>query len=117
MSKTNNKKVDKRGLVMLNDGTLIDDELIANNPLVLEGLAKFGLPAFKNEFTKHRDIEDEIKEHDREPAEGEVQAIMRLCSACDAEPFEGALVMGWKSLKGKPRNALKAKTMGGCGHF
>lgn len=112
------KKVEKRGLIQLGDGSIIDDSLLGNSePYAFDGLAQFGDPQFKAHLSKMMNLEDQIKEHDREPAEGEVQAVMAICSACDIEPFEGALVLAWKDAHGRPHNALRAKTMGGCGNF
>lgn len=110
------KKIKKRGLVQLKDGSIIDDGLLGSE-YVFEGLAQFGAPAFKQHLTKMMDIEDEIKEHDREPAEGEVQAVMAICSICDEEPFKGAAVMQWKNTRVTTDHALKAKSTGGCGNF
>lgn len=114
---TSNKKLDKRALVTLTDGSVIDDRIIASNPFDFDGLAQFGAPAFQAHLNKMMDIEDEIKEHDREPAEGEVQAVLSLCSTCDVEPFEGAVVLAWKDVKVQTEHALSAKSLGGCGHF
>lgn len=111
------KKLEKRGLVMLSDGSIVDDELLGTTTYDFDGLAQYGLPAWKALLSKQMNIEDEIKEHDREPAEGEVQAVMGICGACDEEPFEGALVFGWKNLRGRTDKVLRAKTMGRCGSF
>lgn len=113
----NNKKLDKRALVTLTDGSVIDDRVIASNPFDFDGLAQFGAPAFQEHLSKMMDIEDEIREHDREPAEGEVQAVYGLCSTCEVEPFEGAIVLGWKDVKVVTEHALRAKSLGGCGQF
>lgn len=115
--KIDDKKIDKRGLVVLGDGSIVDDELLDQSSYTFDGLAQFGLPAFKASLTQKMNIEDEIKEHDREPAEGEVQAVMGVCGACDEEPFVGALVFGWKNLRGRPNKTLRAKTIGRCGSF
>lgn len=114
---TSNKKLDKRALVTLTDGTVIDDRVIASNPFDFDGLAQFGAPAFQANLNKMMDIEAEIKEHDREPAEGEVQAVLSLCSTCDVEPFEGAVILAWKDVKVQTEHALSAKSLGGCGQF
>lgn len=114
---TINKKHDKRALVTLTDGSVIDDSIIAANPYDFDGLAQFGAPAFQEQLNKQMDIEDEIKQHDREPAEGEVQAVLQLCSKCDAEPFEGAIIFAWNSVKVETKNALRGQSLGGCGHF
>lgn len=112
-----NKKLDKRALVTLTDGSVIDDRVIASNPFDFDGLAQFGAPAFQEHLNKMMDIEDEIKEHDREPAEGEVQAVLSLCSTCEVEPFEGAVILAWKDVKVQTEHALSAKSLGGCGQF
>lgn len=111
------KKHEKRALVQLTDGSVIDDRVIAENPFDFDGLAQFGAPAFQEQLNKQMDIEDEIKQHDREPAEGEVQAVLSLCSACDSEPFQGAIIFAWKNAKVQSKNALKGKSLGGCGEF
>lgn len=114
---TSNKKIDKRALVTLTDGSVIDDRVIASNPFDFDGLAQFGAPAFQAHLNKMMDIEAEIKEHDREPAEGEVQAVFNLCSTCEVEPFEGAVILAWKDVKVQTEHALSAKSLGGCGQF
>uniref|UniRef100_A0A1B0GMA3 Uncharacterized protein n=1 Tax=Phlebotomus papatasi TaxID=29031 RepID=A0A1B0GMA3_PHLPP len=106
------KKIKKRGLIMLQSGAIIDDTLLGRDPKLLEGLTQFGEQSFRDSG-----IEDEIKEHDREPAEGEVRAVMNLCTACDHEPFLGAIVLAWKDLHVSMNHALKAKTSGICGQF
>lgn len=111
------RKHEKRALVQLTDGSVIDDSVIAANPFDFDGLAQFGAPAFQQELNKHMDIEDEIKQHDREPAEGEVQAVLQLCSACDAEPFQGAIIFAWKDARVQTKNTLKGKSIGRCGEF
>lgn len=111
------KKHEKRALVTLTDGSVIDDRIIAENPFDFDGLAQFGAPTFQENLMKSMDIEDEIKEHDREPAEGEVQAVMELCSLCDTEPFHGAIILAWQSVKIQLEHALQAKSLGGCGRF
>lgn len=116
-STTNNKKHEKRALVTLTDGRVIDDRVIAENPFDFDGLAQFGAPTFQANLMKSMDIEDEIREHDREPAEGEVQAVMELCSLCDTEPFHGAIILAWQTVKIQLEHALQAKSLGGCGRF
>lgn len=116
-SPSSSKKHEKRALVQLTDGSVIDDSVIAANPFDFDGLAQFGAPAFQQELNKHMDIEDEIKQHDREPAEGEVQAVLQLCSACDAEPFKGAIIFAWKEARVQTKNTLKGKSIGRCGEF
>lgn len=114
---TADKKLEKRALVTLTDGSVIDDSVIASNPYDFEGLAQFGAPAFQEQLNRHMDIEDEIKQHDREPAEGEVQAVYQLCSSCETEPFQGAIIFAWKDVKAETKNALRAQSLGGCANF
>lgn len=109
----------KRALVSLTDGTLIDDRDIAANAYDFEGLTQFGAVAFQEALTrpKHSNIEDEIREHDREAAEGEVQAVLSLCSACDVEPFQGAIILAWKDAKITVEGGLRGHSLDGCGRF
>lgn len=109
----------KRALVSLTDGSVIDDREIAENPFAFDGLAQFGAVGFQEALNrpKHSNIEDEIKEHDREPAEGEVQAVLGLCSSCDVEPFQGAIILAWKDAKISAEGALHGHSLGGCGLF
>lgn len=111
------KKLDKRGLVMLKDGSIVDDSLLSV-PGLFDGLTQFGVPEFKQDAVmKQNDLEDEIKEHDREPAEGEVQAVMSLCSKCQVEPFQGAILLSWRDLQTSTKGVLKALSTGSCGDF
>lgn len=111
------KKNAKRALVQLTDGSLIDDRDLAENPHIFDGLAQFGAVKFQEGLTKQGDIEDEIKQHDREPAEGEVEAVLSLCSSCEVEPFQGAIILAWKDVNIKIEDALKGRSLGGCGNF
>lgn len=110
----------KRGLVMLKDGSIVDDTLVSI-PNLFDGLTQFGAQEFKDEAAGNQqtqnDLEDEIREHDREPAEGEVQAVMSLCSKCQIEPFQGAVVLAWRELQTITQHALKAMSTGHCGDF
>lgn len=83
----------KRGLVQLGDGLIVDDGYI-DQGLETEyfaGLTNFGLqlPMYEN------------KDDEREPAEAEVKMIMDICDGCAEEPFEKALLMGWRSVPKK----------------
>lgn len=112
---TDEKKQIKRALVLYSDGSIVDDT--TGGVYDFDGLAQFGDNSLKQHITKMMDLESEIKEYDREPAEGEVQAVMNLCSLCDHEPFEGAVVMTWKQLRVRVKHALKGRSVGGCGQF
>jgi hypothetical protein len=113
-SASGDKALKKRALVQLTDGSIVDDSA---EPYIFEGLAQFGAQSFKDDVSKRMTLEDEIKEHDREPAEDEVKAVMHLCSKCEVEPFQGASIFGWKDLRISMDHALKAKSLGGCGEF
>lgn len=83
----------KRGLVQLGDGSLVDDSFLVPQTLnndYFAGLASFG------EQTKQAPKEDE-----REPAEGEVKLVMDICDGCAIEPFAKALVFGWRNVPKK----------------
>lgn len=84
----------KRALVHLSDGSIVDDALIVQQNLeddYFSGLANFGA-ALKS---------PEPKEEEREPAEGEVRQVMDICDGCAGEPFERALILGWRSVSKK----------------
>lgn len=107
----------KRELILLSDGRIVDDSNVNLNSFVFDGLAEFGGKKFKDDLTVKMNIEDEIKEHDREPAEEEVKAVMALCSSCDVEPFLGAIVFTWKEANVMLDNSLKGSSVGRCGDF
>ncbi|XP_055591029.1 uncharacterized protein LOC129743098 [Uranotaenia lowii] len=115
-SNVDSKTISKRGLVLLKDGTIADDGT-GGSDYIFDGLAEFGLPDFKNKLGKETDIEGEIREHDREPAEGEVTAVMNVCTKCDDEPFSRAIVFAWKNIRAQMDNALTAKASTVCGQF
>lgn len=112
------KKTSKRGLVFA-DGMIVDDGYIQQSSQLLSdaggsylpiGLANFGLSPLMMRPSKQpqrgRDNEDleehlEDKEIEREPAEGEVRLVMNMCDGCAEEPFERALVFGWRSVPKK----------------
>ncbi|XP_053662493.1 uncharacterized protein LOC128711637 [Anopheles marshallii] len=102
----------KRDLIQLQDGSLLQ-----SSEYIFDGLAEFGLPDFKNKLGRETDIEDEIREHDKEPAEEEVRAVMNICSKCAPEPFAKALIFAWKDAVTELGGALSAKASSHCGHF
>lgn len=113
----------KRGLLMLSNGDLIDESLLkGDNAVKLEGLTVFGV-VDKNELNAPRSIfpeeetENSKEEEDKEAAEDEVKAVMALCSLCDGEPFQGAIVYAWKNQANKYTNVLKGLSVGRCGDF
>lgn len=93
-SKTDDSK--KKRELFLAGGTLIDDGLSTDVSLeqgFLNGLAGIG---------DNQPILQEQKQNDeREPAEAEVKAVMNICTGCDEEPFEKALVLGWRTVPKK----------------
>lgn len=114
------KKLEKRALVQLSDGTVVDDSQLTttSSEYDFDGLAQFGSSSLRDELSRGMDIEDEIKQHDREPAEGEVHAVLKMCTACDPEPFKGAIIFAWKDVKHvEAKYAIKGHSLGGCGHF
>lgn len=113
------KKINKkRALIALSDGSFVDDKNIADDTAyVYDGLAQFGAGDFQENLTKQGDIEDEIRAHDREAAEEEVNAVLSLCSSCQIEPFIGAVALTWKEAKIQPEHALKGRSVGSCGAF
>ncbi|EDW82637.1 uncharacterized protein Dwil_GK25027 [Drosophila willistoni] len=113
---TDKKKLQKRGLVLLDDGSIVDDGADTDAELY-NGLADFGGKQFKQDLTMKMSLEEEISTHDREPAEEEVKAVMSICSSCEAEPFQGAIVFSWKDVKEHMNNALKGQSVGTCGNF
>ncbi|CAG9859038.1 unnamed protein product [Phyllotreta striolata] len=61
---------------------------------LLYGLAGVGQNEAISE--KQKQTEDE-----REPAEAEVKAVLNVCTGCDPEPFDKALVFGWRTVPKK----------------
>ncbi|XP_017109665.2 uncharacterized protein b6 [Drosophila bipectinata] len=115
------KKLQKRGLVLLEDGSVVDDGTTAGDGSgaseIYNGLADFGGQQFKQDLTLKMNLEEEISTHDREPAEEEVKAVMAICSTCHTEPFQGAIVFAWKDVREQMNNALKGLSVGSCGNF
>lgn len=115
---TTNKINKKRALIPLSDGSFVDDKNIADDsPFIYDGLAQFGADDFQENLAKQGDIEDEIRAHDREAAEDEVNAVLSLCSSCQIEPFAGAVAFTWKDAKIQADHALKGRSVGSCGTF
>lgn len=108
------KNVNKRDLVTLTDGTIVDDSFFDTD--WYDGLAQFGDKGLKQSLTKRDNLEDEIKEHDREPAQGEVEAVRAYCNHCLVEPFQSALVLSWKDAA-PGHGVLSAKASTICGDF
>lgn len=80
--------------LFLAGGTIVDtDDSPAFEQSLLNGLAGIG----ENEPIQQVQKQKE----EREPAEAEVQAVMNICSGCDEEPFDKALVFGWRNVPKK----------------
>lgn len=109
----------KRAIYPLEDGSLVDDRNLVDLPgYMYNGLSQFAPhPDFHDSNNPHHDIEDEIREHDREAAEGEVHTVMGFCTACDVEPFMGAVALAWKDAKVHEDHVLKGLSVGSCGDF
>ncbi|XP_041986744.1 uncharacterized protein LOC121738623 isoform X2 [Aricia agestis] len=102
-------KKDKRGLVALSDGSVVDEALLSPDLLddkeddvlfqqsLLNGLAGVvgNIPVQNLQ---------KMTVDDREPAEAEVKAVMQVCSGCTPEPFKKALVLSWRSTPKKLYN-------------
>lgn len=84
-------EADRRAFVLAGD-TIVDDGLSYDQDL-LEGLAGFD--------NNQPVLEQQKQSDEREPAEAEVMAVMKICGGCDEEPFEKALVFGWRSVPKK----------------
>lgn len=110
-AETKEQEKKKRDLITL---TSVDDKFFDTD--WYDGLAQFGGSDFKQHLKEHDNLEDEIKEHDREPAEGEVEAVRLYCNSCLIEPFESALVLPWKSAQPSSK-VLRAKASKVCGDF
>ncbi|XP_068621402.1 uncharacterized protein b6 [Battus philenor] len=94
-------KKDKRGLIALSDGSVVDEALLSPTIIedsddavfersLLQGLAGVvGNIPIQNLQKQNSD--------EREPAEAEVKAVMQICSGCVQEPFKKALVLSWRS--------------------
>lgn len=73
------------------------------------GLANFGVQLKKA---------PDSKAEEREPAEGEVKQVMDVCDGCADEPFERALIMGWRNVAKKLYSgALHIPTVPMCKAF
>lgn len=85
------QEADKRALVLVGD-SIVDDGL-GYDPDLLSGLAG---------FDNNQPVLEQQKQNDeREPAEAEVMAVMKICGGCDEEPFAKALIFGWRSVPKK----------------
>lgn len=84
-------EADRRALVLSGD-QIIDDGLGYDQD-ILAGLAGFD--------NNQPVLEQQKQSDEREPAEAEVMAVMKVCGGCDEEPFAKALIFGWRSVAKK----------------
>lgn len=90
----------KKRELFLAGGTLFDDQFVGKAPSndfdqsLLYGLAGIG----QNQVISNQQKQTE---DEREPAEAEVKAVMQVCTGCDPEPFDKALVFGWRTVPKK----------------
>lgn len=91
IAKRQTVEADRRALVLAGD-TIIDDGLGYDQD-ILAGLAG---------FDNNQPVLQQQKQSDeREPAEAEVMAVMKVCGGCDEEPFAKALIFGWRTVAKK----------------
>lgn len=94
LGKRETEKKKKRGLLQLGDGSILDDGYAI--PQKLDNDYFTGLTGSGLELLKETDEENE-----REPAEGEVRLVMDICDGCTDEPFDKALIIGWRTVPKK----------------
>ncbi|XP_028043149.1 uncharacterized protein LOC114252735 [Bombyx mandarina] len=96
---------DKRGLVALSDGSIVDEALLSPTILDKDEEALFqesllhGLAGVVGNLPVQNVQKETVDE--REPAEAEVKAVMQVCSGCTPEPFKKALVLSWRTTSKK----------------
>lgn len=94
-------KKDKRGLVALSDGSVVDEALLSpkvtddDEETVLQQSLLNGLAGFVGNLPVQNAQKEQVDE--REPAEAEVKAVMNVCTGCTPEPFKKALILSWRS--------------------
>ncbi|CAH0746323.1 unnamed protein product [Diatraea saccharalis] len=95
-------KKDKRGLVALSDGSIVDEALLStdlvgekDDDVLFEESLLNGLAGVVGNVPIQNLQKMTVDE--REPAEAEVKAVMQVCSGCAQEPFKKALVLSWRS--------------------
>ncbi|XP_026742408.1 uncharacterized protein LOC113504338 [Trichoplusia ni] len=96
-------KKDKRGLVALSDGSIVDEALLSpdlmldnkEDEILFQQSLLNGLAGFVGNLPVQNQQKETVDE--REPAEAEVKAVMQVCSGCAPEPFKKALVISWRA--------------------
>lgn len=85
-------QADRRELILAGD-QIIDDGTSGFGQDYLTGLATF--------VGNQPVIQQQQQSDEREPAEAEVMAVMKICGGCDEEPFSKALIFGWRTVPKK----------------
>ncbi|XP_028172135.1 uncharacterized protein LOC114361337 [Ostrinia furnacalis] len=95
-------KKDKRGLVALSDGSIVDEALLSpglvedqEEDIMFQESLLHGLAGVVGNLPVQNLQKQTVDE--REPAEAEVKAVMQVCSGCAPEPFKKALVLSWRT--------------------
>ncbi|KAL0852371.1 hypothetical protein ABMA28_000569 [Loxostege sticticalis] len=101
-TETKTGKKDKRGLVALSDGSIVDEALLSpdlvedqEEDVMFQDSLMNGLAGVVGNLPVQNLQKETVDE--REPAEAEVKAVMQVCSGCAQEPFKKALVLSWRS--------------------
>lgn len=89
----------KKRELYLAGGTIFDNQFIDKgnsdfDQSLLYGLAGIG----QNQVISNQQKQSE---DEREPAEAEVKAVLNVCTGCDPEPFDKALIFGWRTVTKK----------------
>lgn len=97
-SDTSDAKQKKRELY-LSGGTIFDNQYIDKDNSDFDQSLLFGLAGIgQNQVISQQQKQTE---DEREPAEAEVKAVLNICTGCDPEPFDKALVFGWRTVPKK----------------
>ncbi|KAJ8975433.1 hypothetical protein NQ317_000169 [Molorchus minor] len=97
-TESNESKQKKRDLYLAG-GTIIEEPLTHGSSNGLEHALLYGLAGIGQNHVVSEQQKQE--EDEREPAEAEVNAVLHVCSGCDPEPFDKALVFGWRTVPKK----------------
>ncbi|XP_032526612.1 uncharacterized protein LOC116777269 [Danaus plexippus] len=95
-------KKDKRGLVSLSDGSIVDEALLSPDLFDTkedEILFQLSLQNGLAGVVGNQPVQNlqRMNVDEREPAEAEVKAVMEVCSGCTPEPFKKALILSWRN--------------------
>ncbi|CAG9823607.1 unnamed protein product [Phaedon cochleariae] len=91
-------KKEKRQISVVG-GHFIDTSLLSSTSDAFDQSLLYGLAGIgQNEAVSEQQKQSE---DEREPAEAEVKAVLNICTGCDEEPFDKALVIGWRTVPKK----------------